>query len=362
MKPYAIVSDIHCHNWSAFATTLPDGMNSRLKITLDDLRRAAIELRDAGGDTLYVAGDIFHSRGSIDPEVFNPTHDAFKEIAEDSITVRMIPGNHDLKGRDTTELGNAIQTLGAIEGIEIVTEKVGRRFDDGDSKILMLPWHATKADLRATIADIVSAYPPELLAEVDLIIHVGIDGVLAGVPDSGLSTSEVASWGFKRVFAGDYHAHKVMEDGKVISIGASTQQQWGDIGTKAGFLLVYPDRIDFRASHAPSFIELTGDTDPDDYELLVDGNYVRIRGMKLTDPEIKKFRTELEKMGARGVNFQITREVVAARGSSTVAKASTLDESVDKFVETLTVTDPAHVALIKAGAADVLSTVRSVAA
>jgi hypothetical protein len=45
-----------------------------------------------------------------------------------------------------------------------------------------------------------------------------------------------------------------------------------------------------------------------------------------------------------------------------VAKASTLDESVDKFVETLTVDDPTHVALIKAGAADVLSTVRSVAA
>jgi DNA repair exonuclease SbcCD nuclease subunit len=360
MKPYAIVSDIHCHNWSAFATTLPDGMNSRLKITLNDLWRAAKELQDAGGDTLYVAGDIFHSRGSIDPEVFNPTHDTFKEIAESGVYVRMIPGNHDLKGRDTTELGNAIQTLGAIEGVQIVTERLGRHFTDHD--VLMLPWHATKADLRDTIQTIKAAWTDKDRSETDLIIHVGIDGVLAGVPDSGLSASEVASWGFKRVFAGDYHAHKVMEDGKVISIGASGQQQWGDIGTKAGFLLVYPDRIDFRASHAPSFIELTGDTDPDEYELLVDGNYVRIRGMKLTDPEIKKFRTELEKMGARGVNFQITREVVAARGSSTVAKASTLDESVDKFVETLTVTDPAHVALIKAGAADVLSTVRSVAA
>ncbi len=360
MKPYAIVSDIHAHAWTHFATTGADGLNTRLKITLDELRRAVIELQAAGGNTLYVAGDVFHTRGSMDPEVFNPTHAVFQELA-DEVSIRMIPGNHDLKGRDTTKLGNAIQTIGAIGGIEVVTGKVGRLFYN--ENVLMLPWHATKDQLRATIKGITDAWSPTIAAsEVDLIIHVGIDGMLDGVPDSGLSAKEVASWGFKRVFAGDYHNYREAEDGKVISIGATSHQQWGDIGTKAGFLLVYPDRVDYRASHAPSFVELTGDTDPNDYFSTVDGNYVRIRGMKLTDAEINTFRAELTDMGARGVTFQVTREVVSARGSSTVAKATTLDQSVDQFVDQMKDVDPDHLALIKAGAAEILATVRSVAA
>jgi DNA repair exonuclease SbcCD nuclease subunit len=362
VKPYLILADLHCHAWKTFSTTTAGGFNSRLLITLAELDRAVAELRAAGGDTLYIAGDLLHTRGSMDPEVFNPLFGAIKNIAEDSIIVRIIPGNHDLKGKDTTELGNAIQSLDTIEGVEVVTNQVGRAFHitDDDAYVMMVPWQATKDQLRAVISEIMTAHGD--VSKWDLIIHVGIDGVLLNVPDAGLSAAEVASWGFKRVFAGDYHNHKIMEDGKVISIGATTHQQAGDIGTKAGFLLVYPDRVEYRASHAPSFVEITGDTDPDDYPLIVDGNYVRLRSMKLTDAEINSIRKELEEMGARGVTFQVARATVSARGTSSVAKAATLDESIDKFIDTLTVEDPALLPLIKAGAADILSSVRSVAA
>jgi hypothetical protein len=93
--------------------------------------------------------------------------------------------------------------------------------------------------------------------------------------------------------------------------------------------------------------------------MIVDGNYVRIRGMKLSDAEIKKFRTELEEMGARGVSFQVAREAVVARVGAAAGTASTLDQSVDTFIDTLTDID---VAAVKAGAADILSHIRSIAA
>jgi DNA repair exonuclease SbcCD nuclease subunit len=316
-----------------------------------------VALQSLGGDTVYIAGDLLHTRGSMDPEVFNPLHKAIEYIADD-LTVRIIPGNHDLKDRDTTELGNAIQTLGAIRNVEIVTNKWGRTWHG--ERVLMLPWHASKDDLRTSIKTITDAWPTEDLAETDLIIHVGIDGVLAGVPDHGLSAAEVASWGFKRVFAGDYHNHKVMEDGKVYSIGATTHQQWGDIDTKAGFLLVYEDRVEYRASHAPSFVEITGEDDPEDIPNIVDGNYVRVRGMKLTDAEINKFRKELEEMGAKGVTFQVTRETVSARGATSVSKGTTLDQSVDTFIDQKKDIDPDLLPLVKAGAAQILTDVRSV--
>jgi DNA repair exonuclease SbcCD nuclease subunit len=355
--PYLILSDIHAHAWSNFSTKLPDGMNSRLKITLDEIERAAVELQSLGGDTMYIAGDFVHTRGSMDPEVFNPLHKTISAIAQD-IFIRGIPGNHDLKDRDTTELGNAVQTLNEIENVEIVTSPKGRLFPNHN--VLMIPWHGSKDALRATIKDICDAYGPERCAETDLIIHVGIDGVLLGVPDHGLSAAEVASWGFKRVFAGDYHNHKVMEDGKVISIGATTHQQWGDIDTKAGFLIVYEDRVEWRASHAPSFVEITGDDAEEDIPNIVDGNYVRVRGMKLTDAEINKFRAELEEMGARAVMFNVTRETVSARGSSVVSKGTTLDQSVDTFIDQKKDIDPDLLPLVKAGAAQILTDVRSV--
>ncbi len=353
IPPYALLADIHAHDWNQFSHIQSNGINSRLGIILDEIVRAAEELKKAGGDRLYIAGDLVHTRGSMNPEVFNPLHRTIKQIAESGVKIFMIPGNHDLKGKDTTELGNAIQTLGEIEGVTVITEQTVL-----PENIIMIPWFGTKDALRADIKRI----PLTGRDKIDLIIHVGIDGVLDGVPPSGLNSAEVASWGFKRVFAGDYHAHKEMEGGKVWSIGATTHQKWNDINTKAGFLLVHPDKVEFHASHAPSFIELTDDDDPDDYPLIVDQNYVRIRGFKMTDAEINEMRTLLFDMGAKGVTFNVERSVVTARAGSGATKSLTLDESVHGYIEKIDGLDPAELVLIQAGAADVLSTVRSVEA
>lgn len=353
--PALIVSDIHCHAWHPFATTNPDGINSRLQITLDELMRAGLDLVSRGGKRMYIAGDLVHTRGSMDPEVFNPLFATIKWLTAQGIEIFIIPGNHDLKGRDTTELGNAIQTLSEIEGVTVCTKQTVFNHFGG---VIMIPWCATKDALREEVKRI----PLTGRSEIDLIIHVGIDGVLDGVPPSGLSSTEVAGWGFKRVFAGDYHNFKSMEEDTVFSIGATAHQTWSDIGTKAGYLLVYPDKVEFCASHAPSFIELTDEDDPDEYPLIVDKNYVRIRGFKLTDAEINSLRAELLAMGAKGVSFQVTRNVVTARAGGAATKSLTLDQSVHGYIEKIKDIDPAEMLLVQTGSADVLTTVRAVEA
>lgn len=362
-KPYLLVSDIHAHVWSAFATVDAAGLNSRLHIQLNELERAADELIKRGGNLMFIAGDLGHVRGSVDPEVFNPVHATLTAITAKGIIIIMIPGNHDLKGKETSELGNAFQTMGSIATkggqVRVITKPKLVWKGDGGHHVAMIPWCSNLAALDAALNEL---EPSVILAgkqNVDLIIHAGIDGVLDGVPSGGLSAVNVAGWGFKRVFAGHYHNHKVMEGGDVISIGATTHQNWGDIGTKAGFVFVYPDRIEWQASHAPEFVEISSEDAPEEIPLIVDGNYVRIRSMKLSDAEIKTFRKELEGMGARGVSFQVAREAVVAREGAVAGKTSTLDESVDKFIGTLTDID---VAAVKTECADVLSHIRSVAA
>src|SRR3954470_18937004 len=104
--PYLLVSDLHCHSWSAFATRDADGVNSRLRIILKELERAAHVLKQARGSTIIIAGDLFHVRGQIDPEVFNPVYATIQRLAKGGFEFFAIPGNHDLKSKDTSMLGN----------------------------------------------------------------------------------------------------------------------------------------------------------------------------------------------------------------------------------------------------------------
>ena len=348
MKPYVVVSDLHMHNWSAFASTNPDGVNNRLQFILNEFWRAAETLKKLGGDTIIMAGDLFHQRGSIHPSVFNPTNALIKRILDEGIQIHAIPGNHDLASKETTELGNSFQSFVNLDGFRVYTET------HVEADLAFIPWQSGKDQLRERVEELKSAYD---VSQLDLFIHVGIDGVLIGVPDHGLSAAEVAGWGFKRVFAGDYHNHKVMEDGKVISIGATTHQTWGDIGTKAGFLIVEKDKVVYSASHAPNFVEINENTDEDEIPLIVDGNYARIRGLKITDTQVKALKKELEGYGCRGVTFQVVREAVTAR--KTTARGLTIDASVDTFIDGLGADDPAY---LKAECADILSGVRAKAA
>ncbi|MCP1540000.1 metallophosphoesterase [Methylorubrum extorquens] len=357
--PYGLLSDIHAHAWSAFSTKLPNGRNSRLQIIVDELLRAAHEVKAAGGDTLVIAGDIFHTRGSIDPEVFNPISDAFDEILKLGMKIVALAGNHDLKSNESTELGNAFQSFGKRDGIKVVTRPEIVEF--GGHSLLMVPWipklDALKAELESWPGR--RDFGLRSHAQSDLIMHAGIDGVLSGMPAHGLTPSYLVELGFKRVFSGHYHHACGFESGKVWSIGATTHQTASDIGTKAGFMIVGGDAddINWRASRAPSFVEITEETDPDDYENIVDGNYVRVRGFVFTDAEEKAFREGLEGMSAAGVVMNTERATTVTRTGTTVSvKARTLEISVADHIERK---GSVHKEAIKARAANIISLVRS---
>lgn len=352
MTTRAILSDLHAFSWSQFSKTDARGVNTRLQIVIDEMLRAADVLVAAGGTQMVLAGDLFHVRGSIDPAVFNPVHAAIETILANGIEIFAIPGNHDLKGKETDEIGNAIQSLAALKGFTVITEP---KFAADD--LYMVPWQSSPDKLREHVKEFLGAYTGA--EEVDLIIHAPLNGVLIGVPDHGLDAAEVAAWGFRRVFCGHYHNHKDLGDG-VYSIGATNAQTWSDIGAKAGFLIV-DDKggaVKWHASHAPSFVEVNEETDPEEIPLIVDGNYVRVRGLSLSDKEINELRAELLRMGAAAVSFNLARQVVSAR-SSTPAKALSLQASIAKYIEEQELPNEA---VIQGMCDDVMSKVSALAA
>lgn len=337
-KPYGVVSDQHCHNWNAFSHTLANGENSRLRIILDELLRAAQEVKDKGGELLIDAGDVFHVRGSLAPSVLNPVQDTYRTITQDmGLKVLILSGNHDLEGKESSRLGSAVTSLEKV-GCVIVNQPTV--FED--LGIAMIPWNPAinstpaKGDkpARVGLKEQIESIDPALRPKLDLFLHAPIDGVIVGLPDHGLDAAYLASLGFKRVFSGHYHNHKDMGDG-IYSIGASTQQTWGDIGAKAGYLLVEEEKVNWRSTRAPAFVEIDGETDPTEIPMIVDGNYVRAKVNTNKSSEIEAMRSFLIKNGAKGVTILPQKAVEAKHartGKSAIAAGASVEGSIGSYI------------------------------
>lgn len=331
---YAVLSDIHAHAFTLFARTNHNGVNTRLDLILLEMERAADELLAAGGNTMIIAGDILHTRGQIDPEVLNPLRYTIEDILNKGIDIHAIPGNHDLKSAETNEVASSIQNLAQISlgGAQF---KIHNRptwlGSFGRCGIGFVPWHNTKDGLMNALAQIKMAAGDRADA-TDVFIHAGIDGVLSGMPAHGLTHIELGAFGFRRVFSGHYHNHKDFGNG-VVSIGATTHHNWGDVGTRAGFLLVNErdGSFQFRPTEAPRFIDISG-MDEDEMLLAVPGNYARFRGPAMTEQEVKDLREALVKMGALGTSIEVPRNSQVAR-STKAAKAVTVEQSIEAFVK-----------------------------
>jgi len=344
--PYGIVSDTHYHNWSAFASRDGEGINTRLRIQLSETRKAAKAVKAAGGDTLYHAGDMFHVRGSIPPSVLNPVIETYRYIIEElGIRVIAIPGNHDLESNDSNFVMNASSALHDV-GVEINAEPSLRVRKDG-SKVIMIPWFNDIGDLKAEMEK--WADP-----EADCIIHAPVDGVIPGIPDHGLTPDYLGGLDYKRVFAGHYHDHKGFGNG-VYSIGALTQQTWGDVGTKAGFLIVHEDKIEHHQSDAPKFVDIDATTTKAELNSVVTDNYIRIKVKITKESQIEEMREQLMSMGAKGVVINSIRDNTAtARTGATVQAGASIQQSVNEFIGLKAYARPEDV---KKGCADVLSEV-----
>jgi DNA repair exonuclease SbcCD nuclease subunit len=326
VRPYGLISDTHNHGWSAFATTLPSGVNSRLQCILDEFERCARTVAEQGGNKIYHAGDMFHVRGSIAPSVINPTKDKLAEIhSAYGVSFVVMAGNHDLEGKNSERLGNAVEALGC-DHVAVLSNGLL------SPEVTLIPWHEKIADLKAVIERCRRELGANL-ANADLLLHAPLNGVINGIPPHGLDSDYLAGLGFNRVFAGHYHNAKDFGNG-VYSIGALTHHTWSDVGTRAGFWIVGEEGQTWHASHAPQFIEIDHSMSKTDIELAVPGNYVRCKMHSPKDSQVKEMREWLESIGAKGVRVDIEREPTRVRTAGATVKAGdSIEKSIGDFIQ-----------------------------
>lgn len=332
--PYGIVSDVHVHSWSQFSTILPTGINSRLQDILDALETAAKHVLNSEGKRLYIAGDLFHVRGSVSPKVLNPTKDLFEKLTGKGLEIRVLTGNHDLESRDSEALSNACEALSPIEGVKIVSSMTIFH----DDNMVMIPWYDNLDDVRKYIAAAIEEIEDlgDVASNYSLMIHAPMNGVLTGIPDHGFYYKELERFGFKRVFSGHYHNHRKMGDTEVYSVGALTHQTWGDVGTLAGHLMVDGSSVIHFKNASPEFRDYDIAWDDDTAAENCKGNFIRVRLGEADEDEIEMIRDHINGLGAKGCLVQavaVPKGTATARTASAAAKAPTLNESVSEWIK-----------------------------
>ncbi len=326
---YALISDSHLHNWKAFSELDEHGINNRLNHILNEFERCAIALSeyDLDDPVIFHGGDFFHVRGNIAPSVINVVALRLRELHEQyKVRFVLMPGNHDMEFNDTKTVGYSMQSL-ACDYIIVVDH----HFVDTEHSVVVIPWCDSLDELRRKVSSVMK---PGAKHGYDLITHAPLNGVIKGIPDNGLEVDEVLEWGFKRVFVGHYHDHKSYHDGRVVSIGATTHQTFSDIGTLAGFVIVDDDSWYHVESEAPKFLGYDSDRVYAQSQILVKGDYIRMRMGEATEEQIRDVKNTLINLGAAGVVVEaIPRRGDFKRAATAVESGQSLMQSIHAFVE-----------------------------
>lgn len=313
--PYGIISDVHCHPWSAYSYTNSNGINNRLQHILDGIEQAANAILDAGGKDLIITGDLFHTRGVIKPSVFNPTLDLFRKLIAKGIRVYTFDGNHDMEQKHVATVGSSLYGLAALEGFTVFYEPTVV-----DGKFLFIPWEDEPAEVQNLITK-----GSNLFSNLTLFCHVGLSGVLPGNMGHVVNVDDLLELDFKYVFSGHFHNH-VGFDARVFSVGALTHQTWGDVGSLAGYVIVAEDEVKHFPTNAPRFIDFNRES-----KHVCAGNYIRIKDVELTEEEAAKKIAGMKKKGALAVLDQSNRPTIKEKD---LLKAVKVDLGLNTALET----------------------------
>lgn len=333
-RPYGLMADCHLHNWSQFASVDEDGNNTRLIGLLDEMQRCVDVTASAGGNVVYIAGDLFHVRGSIKPSVFNLTYSFF--AGNPKVTFVMIAGNHDLETKIASDSSSALTALGALSHVTVVNDAESPYVDDN---VIAIPWieNVTVGKIRDILDGLAVS-----TADKDLILHTPISGVFRNISE-GLDPAELSELPVRRVFSGHFHSYKCWDFPrspcrKVVSVGSIAQHNFGEAENGVGWLVVTENRVVHERSGLPMFAtDLYTSVTEEAYRPLFDV-YLRV----VVDADVKPSELEktkaglLEKSWCRGVVFQTVPRQTGRISGHCVESGSSLEVSVSEYVSKMT--------------------------
>lgn len=201
------------------------------------------------GDALFVLGDIFESRQSLNIRVLNEAINIFIELSK-IIPIYVIVGNHDSFARNSLDI-NSLIVFKNIDNITI--------FDNPDvletqfgQKLLMMPWIESKEEELKCLNSNQADY---------LFCHTDFQGIMFNKKveiEEGLELKAVSK--FKKVYSG--HIHLSQKNKNVFMIGCIFPLTRNDLGdTKKIVILDFETGKEtiINNNYSPKFLKYTID-------------------------------------------------------------------------------------------------------
>lgn len=299
------MGDIHAHSFKDYSKTLEVGwddntgryvkvdseqfngrviaMNSRLfniVSALSDVREYCL---DNAINTCLMAGDLFHSRGSVETVVFNSVYKVFERFKQDNIEVIMIAGNHDQFDSSPVP-ENSLYTFNQICKVVSVPETIDLIDKDTGEiiKLCALPYSKDKLMLKKYLDKFVEDTKDDTGSDRILMAHLGLSGSLIGSANYVISDewniNDLNERYFKYTVLGHYHKPQFVTEGCFYT-GSLLQNNFNDEGDKHGFMVLDTDfRWDVQqvALDYPEFITITKDNVETFSAEQLAKNYIRV--------------------------------------------------------------------------------------
>ena len=222
-------------------------------------------------DILFVLGDIFDNRQSINTLVQNTVIDIFENLGK-ILPVYIILGNHDTFRKSTNDI-NSLKILNYLENVQVFEEPEFLEFDTTTG--LLMPWRKNAYTEKECL---------EKHGDCNYIFsHTGISGFYFNryikMDDEFLDNNVLSN--FDRVITG--HIHYAQLRGNVIMPGCPYELTRSDSDNEKGIYIFKPKENDFEFienNYTPKFLKIQLedilDTPFGEFQKMIQNNYVDI--------------------------------------------------------------------------------------
>ena len=316
MKKIAMLSDTHF------------GIRKNNKVYLESQMRFfreqfIPELKAAGVKTIFILGDLFHSRTSVEISIFHEVFNLFlNDLAEFDIAI--LTGNHDLYYADTTEV-TSLDMISSLSNVSIIDEFTMHDVDL-DTKLAFFPWITDSDKFKQDIKTLKKNPAKYIFGHFDIIgcsMNSKVKSMVGFKPTIFKGTCE-------QLFTGHYHTPSDKKSGGVgiKYLGSPYQTDRTDLDLARGYYIldIDDDTVEF-VENTKSMKHITveyPDTIPDDSE-----NYITT--LVIDSDKVEKKRDLYKYLDA--VSAQTHLVVPHIKYISSALKADVEDMQVDSMTE-----------------------------
>ncbi len=352
MSRIAFIADVHIGNPTAFGGAVQCGFNERGRETIKALQDAVDATKDC--DELVICGDLFDTANP-SPQMVAEVMGALSKVK----SVTLLLGNHDMISDSVGD--HALAPLRYLPNVTI--HEAAGMFSLNGCSLLVVPFQS--GDCREWFESVVMGVDWDASEEPTLMaFHLGVidsrtPAFLANAHDAiPLDTlkATMSKAGIQHAFCGNWH--NPARWGTIHQVGAICPTGWDNAGWDYGQIAVFDTELGTTLTrHIPGPRFLTAHTAE---EVAIAQAEAKRRRCKLYLTLKGEAAKELDAVRDQGIHARAVSDTEGAREATRAAavavrKASTLDEALAKYVQSMPLSEGLERETVRSMAANYLA-------